>query len=48
MLIKMVAERSQVVTALVRRLHPYDVPAIAVLDDTEGDPAFLNWIGAQT
>jgi periplasmic divalent cation tolerance protein len=48
MLIKTVAGRSQTVMAMVRRLHPYDVPAIAVLDITGGDPAFLSWIGAQT
>jgi periplasmic divalent cation tolerance protein len=32
----------------VRGLHPYDNPAIVVLDIANGSPAFLEWILAQT
>ncbi len=36
------------VLAAVRRLHPYDVPAAAVLPISDGDPEFLAWISTQT
>ena len=36
------------VVAVVKKQHPYDVPAIAVLPIEGGDPEFLAWIGAQT
>jgi periplasmic divalent cation tolerance protein len=36
------------VIAAVKRLHPYDVPAIAVLPIEGGDPEFLAWIVNQT
>jgi periplasmic divalent cation tolerance protein len=48
MLIKTVAGRTQAVMKMVKQLHPYDVPAFAVLDIADGDPAFLSWIAAQT
>ena len=32
----------------VRRLHPYDDPALVVLDIEGGSPPFLEWILAQT
>lgn len=48
MLIK--TRRGQVsgVVRAVRRLHPYDVPAVAVLPISDGDPEFLAWISTQT
>ncbi len=32
----------------VRRLHSYEVPCIVTLPITDGHPAFLDWIGAET
>jgi periplasmic divalent cation tolerance protein len=32
----------------VRGLHPYDNPAVVVLDIAGGSPPFLEWILAQT
>lgn len=35
-------------TDTVRALHPYDNPAVVVLDTAGGSPPFLAWIMAQT
>lgn len=48
MLIKTRAANVDAVAAAVRRLHPYDVPAVAVLAIAGGDGEFLEWISAQT
>lgn len=32
----------------IRRAHPYDVAGIAVLPFVGGDPAYLDWIIAET
>ena len=32
----------------VRVLHPYDVPEFVVLQITDGNDAYLKWIGAST
>lgn len=48
MVIKTRAGNVDGVVATVRRLHPYDVPAVAVLPVTGGDGDFLAWIDAQT
>ena len=48
MLMKTRRARVDDVITAVKRLHPYDVPAIAVLPIESGDPEFQAWIGAQT
>ena len=43
--------RSDLVDALtgrVKELHPYDCPCIVALDIAGGNPAFLEWIAAQS
>ena len=32
----------------IRQLHSYDCPAIACLPIADGNPAFLEWIAAET
>lgn len=48
MLLKTCRGRVDAVKDSVKRLHPYDVPAIAVLPITDGEPEFLAWICEQT
>jgi periplasmic divalent cation tolerance protein len=36
------------VTAAVRELHSYTCPCVAVLPVTGGNPAYLDWIVAET
>jgi periplasmic divalent cation tolerance protein len=43
--------RRSLVPAIVARtgaLHPYDVPCVIALPIVGGDPAYLEWIAAQT
>jgi len=35
-------------TARVREMHSYDCPCVVALPIAAGNPAFLDWIGAQT
>lgn len=48
MLIKTVTAQVPGVLDAVQRLHPYDVPAAAVVPIVDGNPEFLAWIEAQT
>lgn len=32
----------------VRELHPYEVPCVVALPVADGNPAFLDWISAET
>lgn len=48
MIVKTRAALAGQVTEEIRRLHSYDVPAIAVLEVSGGNPAFLDWIAAET
>jgi periplasmic divalent cation tolerance protein len=48
MLIKTRAGLADAVIAETKARHPYDTPALVVIDISGGDPAFLDWIGAQT
>lgn len=48
MLIKTVSKHVDAVTAVVKKLHPFDVPAVAVFRMEGGNPAFLDWIALQT
>ncbi len=43
--------RTELVPRLVERvraLHSYDVPCVVTLPISDGNPAFLEWIGAET
>ena len=42
------AELVEVVIARVRALHSYSVPCVVALPILSGNPAFLDWIGAET
>jgi len=48
MIVKTRAALAGQVTGEIRRLHSYDVPAIAVLEVSGGNPAFLDWIAEET
>ena len=48
MIIKSRASLADRIIETVRELHPYDNPALVVLDITAGSPPFLEWILAQT
>jgi len=48
LLIKSTAARYPALEATIRELHPYDVPEIIALPITQGLPAYLNWLAAET
>lgn len=48
MLIKTRHGQAGAVVERVRRLHPYDVPAVTVWPISDGAPDFLAWITSQT
>ncbi len=48
MVIKSRASLANRIVETVRTLHPYDNPALVVLDITAGSPPFLDWIMKQT
>lgn len=48
MIIKSRASLADRIVETVRGLHPYDNPALVVLDIAGGSPPFLEWILAQT
>ncbi|MFC1582001.1 divalent-cation tolerance protein CutA [Planctomycetota bacterium] len=35
-------------SALIKELHPYELPAILAVDIAKGLPDFLSWIGSNT
>lgn len=35
-------------TAKIKEIHPYDVPALTVFPIVAGNPEFLSWIGEST
>ena len=47
-ILKTTARCQEAVIAAVKARHPYDVPAIIVLDAAGGDTAYLAWIASQT
>jgi periplasmic divalent cation tolerance protein len=47
LLIKTTAASYAAVEALIRALHPYDLPEIVALDVTAGLPAYLAWVETQ-
>ena len=48
MVIKSRATLAGRIIETVRGMHPYDNPAIVVLDIADGSPPFLDWIRAET
>ncbi|MGE5153664.1 MAG: divalent-cation tolerance protein CutA [Bdellovibrio bacteriovorus] len=48
LLIKTLANRLDVLTDALRRLHPYDLPEIIALPITGGLPEYLNWVSQCT
>jgi periplasmic divalent cation tolerance protein len=45
---KTAADRVEALVAHVREAHPYDVPEIVVTPVTGGNPAYLDWVRAET
>ncbi len=45
---KTTRDRLDALTAKVKALHEYSVPCVVALPVTGGNPAFLEWIGAET
>lgn len=45
---KTAATQVGALAALVRRLHPYDMPEVVVVPVVAGDPAYLAWVVAES
>lgn len=48
LLVKTTADRYDEIEAMIKRLHPYDVPEIIALSVTDGLPAYLQWLVTET
>lgn len=48
MLIKTSSERLTELKAIVKEIHPYEVPELLVLGVADALPAFLQWVGSVT
>lgn len=48
LVLKTRADLVEALTARVRALHSYDCPCVVALPITGGNPAFLQWIAAET
>ena len=48
LLIKTRGSRYAEVEALVKRLHPYELPEIVAVPAVRGLPAYLDWVAAET
>jgi periplasmic divalent cation tolerance protein len=46
--IKTTAERYAEVEALIRSLHPYELPEVLAVPAARGLPAYLAWVEAET
>ena len=46
--IKSTATSYPALESIIRQHHPYDVPEIIALPVTQGLPAYLNWVAAET
>ena len=46
--IKSTAASYPALESVIRRHHPYDVPEIIAVPVTQGLPAYLNWVAAET
>ncbi len=48
LLIKTTAGRMDALGAWIRREHPYELPEIIAITPSDGLPAYLDWIRAET
>ena len=48
LIVKTTADRVAALTDRVMTLHSYDCPCVAAIPIDAGNPAFLDWIGAET
>lgn len=48
LLIKATAANYPEIEAAIRQRHPYELPEIIALPITQGLPAYLNWLAAET
>ena len=48
LLIKSTATNYPALEAAIRARHPYDIPEIIALPISQGLPAYLNWVAAET
>jgi len=48
LLIKATADNYPALEAAIRQRHPYELPEIIALPITQGLPAYLNWLAAET
>lgn len=48
LLIKSTVNNYPALEAAIRAHHPYDLPEIIALPITQGLPAYLNWVAAET
>ena len=46
--IKSTAANYPALEKLIAGLHPYEIPEIIALPITQGLPAYLNWVAAET
>lgn len=47
LLIKTTAARYAALEAVVRRLHPYELPELIAVPLAQGLPGFLNWVAGE-
>lgn len=48
LILKTRADRADALIARARELHSYSCPCVVALPIVAGNPAFLDWIGAET
>ena len=48
LLLKTRAEHFDAICAAVRKLHPYEVPAITATEITHADQAYADWLRSET
>ncbi|MEM1202041.1 MAG: divalent-cation tolerance protein CutA [Acidobacteriota bacterium] len=46
LIIKTLASEYEAVAAAIKELHSYELPEILAFDISQGEPAFLDWIGS--
>lgn len=47
LLFKTTAGAFEALSALIRRLHPYELPEILAVDIAQGLPAYLDWVAGR-
>jgi periplasmic divalent cation tolerance protein len=48
LLCKVPGERLEAATALIERLHSYDVPEVLAFEVAHGSRSYLDWVAAET